>query len=316
MKERRSDVHGGTRLGVTLIVLAVLFLSLGDAVIKGVSASLSLWQVYVVRGAIALPILFALLIVAGRRHGLWPTSWRWVLLRSTLIASMWIAYYAALPLMSLSLAAAALYTAPLFIAIFSSVLLREAIGRVRWFGVAVGFAGVLVMLRPDTGAFSFVAFLPVLAASLYALAGIVTRNKCRDEHPMVMALNLNLVMFIIGVVATTYVSRRGGVESDGLTHPFLQRPWTTMEPPTWAAMVLLALIVVGVSPAVAKAYQTGPPVTIGTSENAYLVFAALWSIAFFAEPPDAATVAGMLLIVMAGWLVTRPTELPSEEHAP
>ncbi len=64
---------------------------------------------------------------------------------------------------------------------------------------------------------------------------------------------------------------------------------------------LLAAIGVGL----ALAYRDAPPNIVATFDYSYLVFATLWSLALFAEPPDGPTVAGMVLIAGGGWLAAR-----------
>jgi len=55
----------------------------------------------------------------------------------------------------------------------------------------------------------------------------------------------------------------------------------------------------------AIAYQVGPPATVATFDFAYVGFATVWGMVFFAESPDTVTIAGMLLIVSAGILAVR-----------
>ena len=119
---------------------------------------------------------------------------------------MWIAYYAALPLISLSAAAVAFYTAPLFMALLSRSLIGEPVGPLRWLGIVLGFVGVLIVLRPGGDTFSAAALLPVLAALFYALAAIVTRARCAGERPLVLALGLNLGLLVAGLIASAGLS--------------------------------------------------------------------------------------------------------------
>ena len=106
---------------VLCIVFEVLALSLGDAVIKSVSVSFPLWQLYVLRSAIALPILMLFIRLRYPQTRLMPKTPFWVIVRSLLLAVMWAVYYVALPHFQLSVAAAAYYTLQLFITLFSGI---------------------------------------------------------------------------------------------------------------------------------------------------------------------------------------------------
>ena len=191
-----------TTLGIVLIVGSVFLMSFGDALVKYVGAELTLWQIFVTRSLVALPLLVVLLRAGGTLAAMRPKAVSWVSLRSLLLVAMWILFYAALPVLDLAVAAAALYTGPLFIALFQALLIREPVGLRRGAALLLGFAGVLIVLRPGSAAFSLTTLLPLAAAALYALAMIVTRQKCRDERPLVLSLGLTLAFLLAGVLAS------------------------------------------------------------------------------------------------------------------
>jgi drug/metabolite transporter (DMT)-like permease len=312
-----SNPRGETpTLGILAIVASVFLLSLGDALVKRASAEIPLWELYVARGLIAVPILIALLLHGRRTAGFMPKSPGWVLLRSLLLVGMWIAYYAALPAMSLSVAAVGLYTAPLFIALFSARLIGEPVGPRRWAGILLGFAGVLVILRPAAEGFSVAALLPILAALCYALAAVVTRGKCAEERPLVLALALNLCLLAAGLLGAGLLALWNPGPPAVAAYPFLLAPWQAMGAHEWEFVVFLALLMVAVSTGVAKAYQSAPAAIIGSFDYAYLLFAALWSFVVFSEAPDGPTIAGMALIAAAGWLVLEQDRVSLKQAAP
>lgn len=286
-----------------MIVASVFLLSFADALVKHFSVDFSLWHIFVARSLIAVPILVVLLLFGDTPAAIKPKSLGWVFLRSLLLVLMWIAYYAALPVMSLSVAAVALYTTPLFIALFSALLIGEPVGLKRWVGIVIGFIGVLVILRPDTDGFSIPMLLPIIAAISYALAAIITRSKCVEERPLVLAFGLNLCLFGVGIIAIGALALWSPSSSETLAYPFLLGGWTMMGVREWGYIALLAVLIVVVNTGVAKAYQSGPAAIIGTFDNAYLVFAVLWSFVIFSETPDGATITGMIFIAAAGGLV-------------
>jgi drug/metabolite transporter (DMT)-like permease len=222
-----------------------------------------------------------------------------------LLALMYIAIYAAVPLLSLSVIAAALYTGPLFIALFSALAIGEPVGPRRWTAIAIGFAGVLVILRPATNEFSPLALIPVIAALLYALAAIITRSKCAAESPAALALALNFCLLGVGVLATAVIAVWQPSPSQSAVYPFLLGFWAAMGPREWAILSILAALMVAISIGLALAYQSAPPAVIATFDYSYLIFAAFWSFAIFSEVPDAPTMIGIMMIAGAGFLVMR-----------
>lgn len=289
-------------LGIATMLATALVMAFGDALAKRISADFSLRQVYLLRSLFAVPLTVVLLRLGG---GTFATkAMRWIAFRSALLMAMWIAFYAALASISLPVVAAAYYTGPLFITGFSALIIREPIGGRRWLEIGLGFLGVLAILRPGTADFSWLALLPVLSAMFYAMAAIVTRVKCAEENPLLLSLGLNLSFALFGAAGSFMLILFGPLPG-ALEHRFQFGSWAAMGLDQWGIIALMALLIVAISVGVAKAYQSGPPAIIATFDYSYLIFAALWSVAFFAELPDGPTLLGMLLIGGAG-LLTLP----------
>lgn len=299
-----SDIHrpDNVPLGVATIVGTVLALSLGDALIKslGGSGGMGLWQLFAVRSALAFPVLLVGALVFLNRTRLAPQSVGWIAIRSLLLTAMWIAYYLALPLLPLAVAAAAYYTLPLFIVAFAALFGGETVGRSQWAGVALGFLGILLVLRPGGEAFVWAALLPIFSAILYALAMILTRTKCRNEHPATLALGLNATFVTVGVIGLLV-----GWIFPFETSAFLSPNWTVMGLDEWLTTTILASLILVASVGTAVAYQAAPASTVGTFDFAYVGFALIWGALFFSERPDNVALAGIALIVIAGVLAVR-----------
>ena len=288
-------------LAVGAILVTVFALSLGDALIKQVSAGFVLWQIFVVRSLLAVPVLLLVILVFAKNASLIPIQLGWTSVRSLMLVFMWIAYYVSLPHLQLSVAAAAYYTLPLFITLFSAVFVGERISKLGWLAVVIGFLGVLLILRPKAEEFNAYALLPLVSAMLYALAMILTRTKCQTEHPLTLSLVLNIYFVLTGVIAAVMISVFVGPDRNG----FLLAPWTPMEAEQWTAMCLLAAAILIGSIGAAIAYQKGPSSMVGTFDFAYVGFAVLWGLGFFAEVPDIFSIAGMLMIVASVGLSVR-----------
>jgi drug/metabolite transporter (DMT)-like permease len=290
------------RLGVAVILATTLTLSLGDAAIKLLSTDFVLWQIFVLRSLIAIPVVVAIIKLRSRTASLMPRRIGWVALRSLMLTFLWVAYYAALPHLPFGVAAATFYTLPLFITLFAAVLIRDRIGAKRWGAVVLGFVGALLILKPDAGGFNAYALLPLAAAILDALAMILTRTKCRGENPLVLSLSLNISLVSVGLLATVLNGIAGGPADSA---SFVLGEWSPMGVSEWLAMALLAAAAIVASVGAATAYQVGPPATIATFDFAYVGFAGLWGILIFAEFPSARTIVGIILIVIAGIVAVR-----------
>ncbi|MCQ0989829.1 DMT family transporter [Jiella marina] len=301
MKIENSVLRGGAGA----IVVAVLLLSLSDALVKLASDRLPLGQLLLIRSLIASVLISG--VELWRRRGVlgWSGS-RWVWLRSALLTGMWVCYYAALPSISFATAAAALYTAPLMMAVFSAWLLREPLGGRGWGAVAIGLAGVLTVLSPDPVALSSLIGLPFVSAACYALAAIVTRSRCGGESALAMALNLNFSLAMAGGAGLVILV---GLDLDASAvdrAPFVLSLWSPVGWSEIGLIVGLAVLMVIIATCVARAYQLAPSPVIGVLDNAYLLFAALWSFLIFSETPGFRGLFGMALIAAAAIMVAAP----------
>jgi drug/metabolite transporter (DMT)-like permease len=290
---------------ISAIVFAALALSLGDAVIKTISVSFPLWQLYVLRSAIALPALLLFARVREPETKFIPQSIGWVTVRSLLLVSMWLAYYAALPHLQLSVAAAAFYTLPLFITLFSSVLAGEKVRAIGWLAICLGFAGVVVMLRPSAEGFNAYALLPIVAAILYALAMILTRTKCQKESPFVLSAALNVTFILVGGTVSAGLLIANLDVAQISANAFLLGGWVSIGLREILALAVLASAILIGSIFTAVAYQSASSSTVSTFDYSYLAFSVMWGLVFFTEIPDILTILGIAMIALAGMIAVR-----------
>ena len=307
-EEQRPDQ---TALGIGIILASVLTMAFADAVVKLVSADLTVWQVFVARSLVAVPLLMALM--RATNVGLALRASKWTVIRAVLLVLTWLAFYTSLPVLDLSVAAVAVYTNPIMIALLSATLIGEPVTPRQWGGVLLGFLGVVAILKPGTDAFSWFTLLPLLAAALYALAMVLTRSKCRDEAPLSLALALHASFLVTGAIGTAALAVIGLGDETKAAFPFLVGDWMPMGVREWGLMALLGALAAAYFVGVARAYQIAPPPIIATFDYGYLVSAALWGFVFFAEKPDALTILGMVLITAAGLLVAAPSSRTAQD---
>lgn len=282
--------------GVLTIVATVFAMALADAVVKYASADMTLWQLYVLRSALVVPVLLG----AARGRIRCPRL-GWVVLRSLSLVLMYLSIYAAIPLLPLSVIAASLYTGPLFIVALSALVLREPITLRHGAAILIGFAGVLLIVQPAAAGFRPLALIPVGAALLYALAAVVTRARCRAVATPTLALWLNLMLLLTGAAASLWLGYTDIGRPTG--YAFLFGRWQPMTGKDWQVIVVLALLMVGISLGLARAYQSPRPQVVATFDYAFLIFAAFWGFVFFGEVPNGLTLAGIGLIAAAGIIV-------------
>ena len=168
-----------------------------------------------------------------------------------------------------------------------------------------------LIIKPATDEFRLAMLIPMIAAILYALAAILTRGKCSSVRPVVLATALNICLIVVGLIVTASLKVADGLVDDWIDYPFLLGSWVSMGQREWLVMAVLAVLIILIGIGLAKAYQSAPSAIIATFDYSYLMFAALWGFVFFSEVPDALSVAGMIMITGAGFLVIglRPARL-------
>lgn len=314
-----TDLRGADRplLGALLIVFAMTILGLTDNCVRVIARDLGLWQFHFVRGLATIP---ALLIVAGLVPGLsmLARSRFWVSLRSALAVSAILLYFAAIPQMPIAQASAGLFTSPLFVLLFSALLLGEPVGPRRIFAVLLGFAGALLILDPFSlggGAATvgpgWIAILPVCAGALYALSIIVTRARCRNESTMALTVSNYLFFTLAGAAGVIVMGLWRAPDALSASAPFLFRSWGAFTPDSAALTAAMSIGAVFSILALSKAYRIAQSSFLALFDYSYLIAASGFAYLLWREAPALSTWAGVALIVGAGvYLALR------RDHAP
>ncbi len=170
---------------------------------------------------------------------------------------------------------------PLLIAALSGPVLGERVGWRRWVAIGVGFVGVLIILRPGLRVFAPEALVPLLAALMFALYGLLTRRAARDDT----AATSFFWTGVAGAVAITCVG------------PFF---WEPMTGPDWLWMGALCITGAGGHWLLIKTYEAAEAGTVQPFAYFQLVFATAIGLTVFHEALDPWTTAGASLIVGAG----------------
>ena len=176
-----DEQRRATRTGIGYMVVSMAIVAVQDATVKWLAGGYPVGEVIFFRAVFTmLPIAFFVWRAGGRpalrtrrpgAHGL----------RAGLMVCSMFLFVLALSLMPLADAVTLTFTGPMFVTALAPVLLGERVGWRRWLAVAVGFAGVVVVLRPGTGTLQLVVIVPVLAALASALRDVVTRRMGSGE---------------------------------------------------------------------------------------------------------------------------------------
>ncbi len=293
---------------IAIMALGKLLFAIQDAIIKELGGSYPMHEIMSVRGIVAIPILLLLIYFTVGLKTLRLHHPGYHLLRGLLMFTAFMAFYVGLTEISLTTATALFFTAPFFITLLSVPMLGERVGPRRIAGIAAGFAGVLVVLRPDTDDFSLVALLPVAAALFYALCQVLVRFARLSAPPSIMSLYASITFATLAPLTGLVFAFVPPAESGAPSALALFLPWTLPGP---LDMLLLALT--GFTSALgfmfmSRAYQSAQASQLAPFEYVMIVWVTLLSYLIWGEIPDAATTIGIAIIILSGIYVLRREE--------
>lgn len=299
----------GTRAAAALIVLAMADIALIDSWVRHVAPDIGLWQFTFMRCVMACAMLLPLVLALGWR--LRPVRAWAVLLRSAAASLGMVLYFGALALMTIAQAGAGLFTAPIFVLIVSALVFGVRVGPVRIAAVALGFVGVLVVLRPwGAGVAPAAAALAVTAGLFHALGAVLTRQLCRAESTATLNMGFFLGMAVWGLLGLVAVAMLAPEDGTG----WFSRGWVAPSGTVlaWsAAHALGSVIAIGL---LIRGYQLAEASRVTVFEYSFLPLAALWTWLQFGDRPDPATLVGMALIVSAGTVIALRGEEAPRRH--
>ena len=288
-------------IGAACASASVIFFSINDVAIKFLSGGYALHQIVLIRSLLGLAVVCA--VIAPLTQGRAIARTRRLpmhLLRGFCVVVANMTFFLGLATMELATAVAIFFVSPLVITVFSVIFLRERVGPWRWAAILVGFAGVLIVMRPGTEAFAPAALLPLFAAVAYASIHMITRRIGTTESAGTMALYIQIVFIVVCAVIGLAVGGGRFAAQENASLAFLFRAWTW---PAGADLWIFAVLGVGVAVAgylISQAYRVAEAGFVAPFEYLAMPLAIFWGWAVFAEVPDAATLAGAALIVGAG----------------
>ncbi len=272
--------------GSLFMVFAMAGFAVEDMFIKSAAKAMPLGQVLALMGALGV-LWFAL---QSRRVGepAFPAALRsrTMLVRSSFEMVGRLFYSLAIALTPISVASAILQATPLVVVAGAALIFGERVGLWRWALTALGFAGVLVILRPGLEGFDALAILAVIGLLGFAGRDLATRAA----PPALSNAQLGVAGFaVLGLAGLIILGVEGGpVLPDAL--------------PLAKALGAAVFGILGYS-YLTRAMRTGEVSAVTPFRYTRLLFALLVGVVVFGERPDLATLIGSAMIVGCGVLI-------------
>ncbi|TMJ21541.1 MAG: DMT family transporter [Alphaproteobacteria bacterium] len=287
------------RRGILAMSASVVVFIFNDALIKLAAETMPPLQAIGLRGVFAtLWCVLALLVRDELRH-VHHLAHRSVVLRGGLEALAAITYLVALAYIPFAIATAINMSTPLFLAVLAVLLLGEKVGWRRWSAIAVGFAGVLMVIQPRPGDVNIWTWMVVFSSLAGALRDVVARWVPPVVPTLVVSLSSAITLAVVGCA------------------------WAALD--GWQPMSLRGVaLVLGSSLLLAAGYQllmialrSGAEFSvIGSFRYASVLWALAIGYVLWGDVPNLPAVAGIVVVVGAGlYILHRERKLRRASNA-
>jgi drug/metabolite transporter (DMT)-like permease len=274
--------------GVGFKLFSVLCLSGMAASVKGLGGAVPPGQIVFFRGLVSMAVIAVLAWHMGGFHLLRTSNWRAHALRSVAGSLSMFCWFVSLALIPLAEMTAISFTVPLFATLLALLFLGERIHAYRWTALAVGFAGVLVIVGPDLLTSQSAAFgkgIGLAAAIFAGFAIMFLRRMSGSEH----ALTITFYFFLTSTILAA------------LTLPFWLWPMPTQE--QWLLLGMTGVLGVLGQLAMTWSYHYAEASLIAPLDYLNLLVATALGFYIFGEVPHVSTWIGAPLVIAAGAII-------------
>jgi drug/metabolite transporter (DMT)-like permease len=179
---RAASAHDRPFRGIALILASTVFLGTSDVTAKYLSTTLPSIEIAWIRFLVFGLIMFPSMVPGSPLYAL-PSGRRGLqLMRGAALLGSSLLFISGLRYFPMAEASATSFVSPLFVTALSIFFLSERVGLRRWLATVTGLIGVLIILRPGSGAFHPAAVFPLLSALAWACTLIMTRMMSGTER--------------------------------------------------------------------------------------------------------------------------------------
>lgn len=281
VEEIERERARATTRGIVLMLISVILFACMDAAVKWLGATYPTMQIVFFRSVFAfIPLSLFLFRGIGLAALRTQRPLQHIVRSLTGLTAMSCFFYA-YSQMPLANAVAISFAAPMFMTALSVPLLGEKVGPRRWIAAIVGFAGVLVIVRPDAGLLDAAAPIALAGTVFYALAMIFVRRLGRTETS-------TAIVFYFTVCATLV---------SGIFMPFV---WVAPDAQGWVLLILVGLIGGLAQMAMTMALRLADISVVAPFDYTGLLWTALLGFLIWSDIPGIHVWIGAAIVVACG----------------
>lgn len=293
-----TDTKKSNLKGVGFALAGFAVFATHDAIVKFLGGQYAPFQIIFFSVLLSFPLATLMLMRDATAGNLRPVHPWWITARTGAAMLTGVSAFYAFSVLPLAQVYAYIFASPLIITVLSIPILGERVGAHRWFAVALGLAGVLIVLRPGAEPFSLGHLAGLGAALGGSLASVITRKIGKEERSAVMMLYPMMANFVAMGIILPFVYVPMPIEHLGLLAVISIFGFT-------GAMCLIG------------AYRAGDAAIVAPMQYSQIIWAAIFGALIFAEYPDQTTWIGVAVIVCAGlYVVLRESMGGRSENTP
>lgn len=282
-------VTGRSNLRAILIVMLSFAIFSGtDVMVKLMAEGVPVAQVTFLITAVALVLSVAQAVIGGTPRDLVPRYPVLAFLRAGLLSVDTLLIYYAFTRLSLSEVYMIAFTTPIMVAGLAALFLGERLSLAAWCGILVGFAGVVLALRPGVEPLNLGHAAAFGAALCFAFSLILLRRAKAAESDTALVVTLLFVLLVMSGAVTMASGGFAPVDDHG-----------------WVQALAGGVMLFGGHMLLVRAFRAGDASVIAPFQYSQIIWGCLYGLFVFNTPVQPFTLAGAAVIIFSGWLVLR-----------
>lgn len=269
--------------GALLMMGSMAAFTFNDAMIKGLSGHVPLFQAMFLRGVLTTVLVAVIAWRMGAldrrlpREDLWPVFWR-------MVGEVGSAYFFISALFNMPIAniSAIMQALPLTITLAAAIFFRDPVGWKRMAAILAGFVGVMLIVRPGTEGFTIYSVYGLAAVAFVTLRDLATRKLSRDVPSMLVTLITSCaIMTFFGLASLTDT-------------------WVPLDGRALALVTGAAVMVIGGYLCSIMVMRVGEISFIAPFRYTSLIWALILGWVVFGDWPQTITLVGAAIVVASG----------------
>ena len=265
------------------MALSMLAFVLNDGLMKAVFDTMSIYQAIFLRGLITVPLIA---LLAWQKSALIvsiaPRDRLLVTLRVAAEVGATVGFLTALKHMPLANVTAILQVLPLTVTMAAALFLGEQVGWRRWLAIAIGLAGVMIIIRPGMEGFSVYSIWALVAVGCVTIREIATRKLSADLPSLPVALATAIAISGLGAVMQPAVE------------------WAPVSASAWSLIGGASLAIIGGYLFSVMTIRIGDIGFVAPFRYTAMVWALILGLLMFGEIPDMPMMTGTVIIILTG----------------